>query len=162
MHIWGSSVTTLMLTISLWSWISKKPQSQLSEWFVVWTLNLFPYLAFQICILIFIYLQTITVGYCYLFLHFLKVWPLSHTVLSTSVCIKLCSLPCSVYCSVIHQSHSSFLSIPGLCCHSLGVVLSSQDQCAWVFIFCSVYYNIHLLTTFASLTTMHLTKGKVY
>lgn len=101
-------------------------------------------------------------GYCYLLWHLLKVWPLSHTVLSTSVYIKLCSLSCSVYCSVFTRAIHLSLSTPSLCCHSLGAVLSSQDQCAWVFISYSVYYNIHPLTTFVSLTTMHLTKKKVY
>lgn len=99
-------------------------------------------------------------GYCYLFWHLLKVWPLSHTVLSTSVYIKLCSQSCSVYCSVFTRAIHLSLSTPSLCCHSLGAVLSSQDQCAWVFISYSVYYNIHPLTTFVSLTTMHLTKKR--
>lgn len=74
--------------------------------------------------------------------------------------IKLCSLPCPVYCSVFTRAIHLSLSTPGLCCHSLGAVLFSQDQCAWVFISYSFDYKIHPLTTFVSLTVMHLQKER--
>lgn len=160
MHIWGSSVTALKLTTFLLSWISEKPQSQLSEWLVVWTLNLFPYLAFQICIF---NIHLLPDHYCGILLSILAP-PQSMAIKSYSLInkcnIKLSSLPCPVYCSVFTRAIHLSLSTPGLCCHSLGAVLFSQDQCAWVFISYSFDYKIHPLTTFVSLTMMHLQKER--
>lgn len=126
MHIWGSSVTALKLTTFLLSRISEKPQSQLSEWLVVWTLNLFPYLAFQICIF---NIHLLPDHYCGILLSILAP-PQSMAIKSYSLInkcnIKLCSLPCPVYCSVFTRAIHLSLSTPGLCCHSLGAVLFSR------------------------------------
>lgn len=123
------------MATSLLSWISEKPQSQLSEWFVLWTLNLFPYLTFQICIF---NIHLPPDHYCGILLSILAP-PQSMAIKSYGLinkCIHKAVLPvlfCLLFC--IHQSHSSLPEHPRFVLSFLGCcTIFPGSMCLGVYI----------------------------
>lgn len=111
--------------------------------------------------MIFICLQAITMGYCYLFLHFFKVWT-SHTISSKSVYVKLCSsaLLCPLFCDLPQPFIFPWAS--QVCVAILRVLYYfpriNVPSCLYPTV---IYYNIYSLTMIVSLATLHLKNGKV-